>query len=460
MARDITNAQKISNINDLIDYFVEGCKVKSDLKVGTEHEKILFNPDNLTPLPYEGDNGIAVILEKMADKLKWQKIIDNGNLIGLYDPMTMAAISLEPGGQFELSGAPLENIHQTSNELKQHFVNLQQVIQNMQVSILGMGAVPNVCLANLPQMPKSRYNIMRSYMPQVGTRGLNMMHQTCTIQANLDYCSEEDMRNKMQISFKLQPLITAIFAASPFNCAIPNGLLSWRAAIWQDTDNVRCGILPCVFKENFGFEDYINWALDIPMYFILRDNKYHQATDITFRQFINGAMKNKIKDYHANMGDWINHLGTLFPDVRLKQYIEVRGADFGSYEHICALPALWVGLLYDKNSLQQITDLTKDWKLEEILTLRDQVPSRALNVTFRKEKLKDIALKVLNIANLGLEKRSFINNKQQDETIYLQPLYDIVKNGETLANKWRDNYYNEWNLDINKVFNSAYITIP
>src|SRR5690606_4859217 len=271
-------------------------------------------------------------------------------------------------------------------------------------------------LAETPRMPKSRYEIMTRYMPKVGTQGLDMMYRTCTIQVNLDFSSEADMRRKMQVSLKLQSIATALFASSPFTEGKPNGLLSWRGDIWRDTDNNRAGLIPFAFKPDFGFIDYVEWALDVPMYFVVRDGKYHDCTHITFRQFLSGALKGEVADWQPNMGDWTNHLSTLFPDVRLKRFLEMRGADGGPWRRICALPALWVGLLYDGGALDAAEALTKDWSFEEVETLRNTVPAQGLDQTFRGRSLWDVAREVVDIARAGLRSRNRLNSSSQDET--------------------------------------------
>ena len=345
MARDTTDQTPVRSTADMTAYLAEGCKPKEAFRIGTEHEKFAFFTADNSPVPYEGPRSISALLDGMQEKTAWEPIMDGENIIGLSGPNGLGAISLEPGGQFELSGAPLENLHQTCKESNQHLATLRQIAEPMGIRFLGMGGSPKWTFAETPRMPKSRYEIMSRYMPKVGTKGLDMMYRTCTIQVNLDFSSEADMRRKMQVSLKLQPLATALFASSPFTEGKPNGLLSWRGDIWRDTDNNRAGLIPFAFAADFGFEHYVEWALDIPMYFVVRDGKYHDCTHVTFRQFMNGALKGEIADWEPNMGDWTNHLSTLFPDVRLKRFLEMRGADGGPWRRICALPALWVGLL-------------------------------------------------------------------------------------------------------------------
>jgi glutamate--cysteine ligase len=301
-------------------------------------------------------------------------------------------------------------------------------------------------------MPKSRYKIMTNYMPKVGHEGLDMMYRTSTIQVNLDFSSERDMRRKMQVSMKLQSVATALFSSSPFTEGKPNGLLSWRSSIWRDTDNQRAGVLPFVFSENFGFADYVNWALDIPMYFILRDGRYHDCTHVTFRQFMNGALKGEVSDPVPNMGDWTNHLSTLFPEVRLKRFLEMRGADGGPWRRICALPAYWVGLLYDEEALTAAEMLTKDWTYEEVLALRNDVPTKALTATFRGKPLEGIARETLKISRLGLKNRNKLNPEGFDETHFLAPLEEIVAAGITDAERMLKAYNSIWAGSVEPIF--------
>ena len=376
MARDTTDQTPITSMADLIGYIAAGCKPESAFRIGTEHEKFAFFFKDNSPVPYEGERSIAALLRGMEAMLGWEPIMDAGRIIGLVEPTGRGAISLEPGGQFELSGAPLETIHQTCRESNAHLAQLREIAEPLGIRFLGLGASPKWSRAETPRMPKSRYDIMTRYMPKVGSMGIDMMYRTCTIQVNLDFSSEEDMRRKMQVGMKLQPLATALFANSPFTEGRPNGFVSWRADIWRDVDNRRAGLLPLAFEKDFGFESYAAWALDVPMYFVVRDGRYHDCTHITFRQFMQGALKDELVDWRPNIGDWANHLSTVFPDVRLKRFLEMRGADGGPWRNICALPAFWVGLLYDGGALDEAEALTRDWGFAETDALRDAVPGQ------------------------------------------------------------------------------------
>lgn len=452
MARDTTDETAISGVEDLALYLADGCKPEEKWRIGTEHEKFPFYVHENSPVPYAGDKGIKAILDGMQAKLGWEPIMDEGHIIGLVEPTGQGAISLEPGGQFELSGAPVLSIHQTCREVNAHLAQVHEIAEPLGIRFLGMGGSPKWTLAETPVMPKSRYKIMTNYMPKVGTQGLDMMYRTSTIQVNLDFSSETDMRRKMQVSMKLQSVATALFAASPFTEGKPNGLQSWRSDIWRDTDNQRSGVLPFVFSENFGFADYVEWALDVPMYFILRDGHYHDCTHVTFRQFMNGALKGEVSDPVPNQGDWANHISTLFPEVRLKRFLEMRGADGGPWRRICALPAYWVGLLYDEEALDAAEQLTKDWTYEEVQALRDIVPAQGLHAKFRGHELREIARETLTISKLGLKNRNRQNSAGLDETCFIAPLEEVIARGSTEAEKMLEAYHSVWGGSIDPIF--------
>jgi len=452
MARDTTDSRPIESQDELVDYIAEGCKPRDQWRIGTEHEKFPFYIDGNSPVPYGGERGIRALLEGMQKTLGWDPIIDAGHVIGLVEPTGQGAISLEPGGQFELSGAPVETLHQTCREGNAHLAQLRQIAEPLGIRFLGLGGSPKWTLAETPRMPKSRYDIMTAYMPKVGTQGLDMMYRTCTIQVNLDFESEADMRRKMQVSMKLQPLSTALFANSPFTEGRPNGLQSWRGDIWRDTDNQRSGLLPFVFTPDFGFADYVEWALDVPMYFLIREGRYFDCTHVTFRQFMGGALKDSMPDGMPTMGDWANHLSTLFPDVRMKRFLEMRGADGGPWRRICALPAFWVGLLYDDEALGQAEALTRDWTIEEVEAMRNAAPAEGLDTGFRNRKLNEIAREVLEISRLGLANRNRLNKEGFDETGFLAPLEEAVARGTTSAQEMLRAFNTRWGGSIEPVF--------
>lgn len=452
MARDTTDQTPLGTLDDMAAYMAAGAKPKEKFRIGTEHEKFAFFRADNSPVPYFGEASISALLTGMQAKLGWEPIMDGENIIGLGEQHGMGAISIEPGGQFELSGAPLETLHQTCKESNQHLAVLRDVAEPMGIRFLGIGGSPKWSLAETPRMPKSRYEIMTRYMPKVGSQGLDMMYRTCTIQVNLDFSSEADMRQKMRVSMKLQSLATALFASSPFTEGKPNGLLSWRGDIWRDTDNRRAGVLPFTFSKDFSFGDYVNWAIDAPMYFVVRDGKYHDCTHITFRQFMNGALKGEIADWEPQLGDWTNHLSTLFPDVRLKRFLEMRGADGGPWRRICALPALWVGLLYDDAALAAADEMTAGWTVEDVVAMRDAVPAQGLKASVAGRSLMEVAREVVEISRTGLKARAQLNSEGQDESVFLNTLDEVLAKRTTLADDMLALYHGRWNGSVDPVF--------
>ena len=452
MARDTTDNSPVEGLDDLVAYLAAGNKPREKWRIGTEHEKFPFYVDGNAPVPYGGASGIRSILEGMQQKLGWDPILDDGRIIGLVEPTGQGAISLEPGGQFELSGAPLETIHQTCREGNAHLAQVREIAEPLGIRFLGLGGSPKWTLAETPKMPKSRYEIMTRYMPKVGTQGLDMMYRTCTIQVNLDFESETDMRRKMQVSLKLQPLATALFANSPFTDSRPNGFQSWRGDIWRDTDNQRSGLKEFCFSPEFGFADYVEWALDVPMYFVIRDGRYHDMTHMTFRQFMAGAARSEIPDGLPTLGDWANHLSTLFPDVRLKRFLEMRGADGGPWRRICALPAFWVGLLYDAVALDEAEAMTASWSYDEVAVMRDAVPAQGISTPFRNTTLREVARDVLAVARNGLKRRAKLNRDGYDETSFLNTLDEVVARGTTSAQEMVNAYHTRWGGSIEPVF--------
>jgi glutamate--cysteine ligase len=452
MARDTTDFQPIEGMDELVGWIAKGNKPREAWRIGTEHEKFPFYVDGNAPVPYAGPRGIKVLLDGMQGMLGWEPIIDAGNIIGLVEPTGQGAISLEPGGQFELSGAPVETIHQTCREGNAHLAQLREIAEPLGIRFLGLGGSPKWTLAETPVMPKSRYEIMTRYMPKVGTKGLDMMYRTCTIQVNLDFESEADMRRKMQVSLKLQPLSTALFVNSPFTDGRPNGLMSWRGDIWRDTDNQRSGLLDFCFSPEFGFADYVEWALDVPMYFVIREGRYIDMTHMTFRRFMAGDARHTVPDGLPTIGDWANHLSTLFPDVRLKRFLEMRGADGGPWRRICALPAFWVGLLYDEEALDAAEEMTRDWTYAEVLAMRDEVPEQALKTVFRNRSLLEVAREALSISRLGLKNRARTNRDGYDETSFLSTLDEVVARGTTSSEEMLNAYHTRWGGSIEPAF--------
>ncbi|MEM9330153.1 MAG: glutamate--cysteine ligase [Pseudomonadota bacterium] len=452
MARDTTDTQPIETNEQLVGWLSEGCKPKENWRIGTEHEKFGFCTETFSPVPYEGKKGIQAILNALQKESGWEPINDAGNIIGLFNPIEGGAISLEPGGQFELSGAPLETIHETCKESNQHLAQVKKIAADLGIGFLGVGGSPVWTFAETPMMPKSRYNIMKNYMPKVGSQGHDMMFRTTTIQVNLDFSDERDMVRKLQVSLKLQSMASALFASSPFTEGKPNGLLSWRSDIWRDVDNQRGGYHPFMLAEDFSFQKYVDWAMDIPMYFVIREGKYHDCTHVTFRQFLDGALKGEVDDWRANMGDWGNHMSTLFPDVRLKRFLEMRGADGGPWQRICALPAFWVGILYDEASLEAAETLTANWTSEMVGTLRDSVPKMGLRAEIENKPLLHFAKEILEISRSGLAARNHLNADGLDETAFLAPLEDVIGSAKTPAEVMLAKYNGEWQGDVLKIF--------
>lgn len=425
---------------DLVRYLMSGCKPKENWRIGTEHEKFGFEIDTLRPMKYEQ---IAELLNGIAERFDWDKVMEGDYIIGL--KQGKQSISLEPGGQFELSGAPLETLHQTCAEVNSHLYQVKAVAEEMGIGFLGIGFQPKWRIQDIPIMPKGRYEIMRNYMPKVGTLGLDMMFRTCTVQVNLDFCTEADMIRKFRAGLALQPIATALFANSPFKEGKPNGYLSMRSHIWSDTDNNRTGMLPFVFDDSFGFEQYVDYALNVPMYFVYRNNKYVDCSGLSFRDFLEGKLP-VLPGELPTLNDWENHLTTIFPEVRLKRYLEMRGADGGPWRRLCALPAFWVGILYDEDSLQSVLDMTYDWTNEEREMLRNKVPKFGLKTPFRDGYVKHIAEDVLKLAKDGLEKRGF------KETGFLNEVAEVVRTGVTPAERLLEMYHGKWGQNVDPVF--------
>jgi glutamate--cysteine ligase len=439
----------ITDKHSLIEYMESGCKPPEKWRIGTEHEKFTYHLNDLSQLEYEGEAGIRALLEGLT-KFGWNPIIENGKPIGLVKPDN-SSITLEPAGQVELSGAPLENIHQTCSEIAEHLKQVKSVAKELGIGFIGLGYQPKWKRKQAPWMPKSRYKIMRDYMPKVGTMGLDMMQSTCTVQVNLDFDSEATMVKMFRISLALQPIATALWANSPFKDGKPSGFLSYRSHIWTDTDPARCGTLPFVFEEGFGFERYVDYMLDVPMYFVYRKGEYIDASGQSFRDFLGGTLP-ALPGEQPTIKDWEDHLSVAFPEVRLKKFLEMRGADGGPWNRLCALPAFWVGLLYDDHSREAAWNLIKDWTPDEHQTLRLEVPRQALNTPFRNASVGDIALDALEIAHKGLSRREVKDSVGLDETHFLNPLFQIAESGLTPAEELICAYERRWHKNIDLVF--------
>ena len=432
----------------LIEELSSGAKPKGEWRIGTEHEKFPFLSDTLAPVPYHGERSIKGLLDGLKDGFGWEGVFEDGNIIALSRPGSHANVSLEPGGQFELSGAPLTSVAETSAEVDEHLAQVKAVGAKLGIGFLGLGASPVWSRAETPVMPKGRYGIMAPYMDKVGKYGRDMMFRTCTVQVNLDFASEADMVKKLRVSLALQPIAAALFANSPFLDGKPNGFLSFRSEVWRDTDNARAGMLPFAFEAGMSFERYVDYALDVPMYFVMRDGRYINTAGESFRAFLDGRLP-QLPGEKPVMKDWADHLTTIFPEVRLKKYLEMRGADSGLAPKLCALPAFWVGLLYDQSALDAAWDLVKGWTAEERQRLRDDVPRLALGATLRERTVRDISSDVLKIARGGLEARGL------KEARFLDPLDAIVARGKTAAEDLLALYQGSWQGDVKKVFSAC-----
>ena len=439
----------IESRDQLIGLFEDGEKPADAWKIGTEHEKFVYRTADHRAPSYDEPGGIRDLLAGLG-AYGWEPVEENGHVIALAG--ADGTISLEPAGQLELSGAPLDNLHETCAETGRHLTQVKAIGDTLGLGFLGLGMWPDKTRAELPIMPKGRYAIMLRHMPRVGTMGLDMMLRTCTIQVNLDYASEARMAKMFRVSLALQPLATALFANSPFTEGKPNGYLSYRSHIWSDTDPARTGMLPFVFEDGFGYERYADYALDVPMYFVFRDGQYIDAAGQSFRDFLKGELP-ALPGEKPRLGDWSDHLSTAFPEVRMKSFLEMRGADGGPWNRICALPALWVGLLYDDAALDAAWDVVKDWTMEERETLRSDVPRLGLDAPIGGGgTLRNIAGRVLDIARAGLAARARLNSIGDNETGYLAALDEVVASGRTHAERLLERYAGEWHGDIGRIY--------
>ena len=446
---DMSASPLIESRADLISVFAGGEKPRERWRIGTEHEKFVYRLDDHRAPSWDEPGGIRDLLEGLT-RFGWRPIEEGGKVIALTGPD--GSISLEPAGQFELSGAPLSNLHESCAESGRHLQQVKAVGDELGLGFLGLGMWPDKSRAELPIMPKGRYQIMLGHMPRVGNLGLDMMLRTCTIQVNLDYSSEADMVKKFRVGLALQPVATALFANSPFTEGRPNGFKSFRSHIWEDTDPHRTGMLPFVFEEGFGYERYCDYALDVPMYFVFRDGRYIDAAGLSFRDFLDGKLA-ALPGEKPTMADWTDHLSTAFPEVRLKSFLEMRGADGGRWGRICALPALWVGLLYDATALDAAWDRVRHWTIEEREALRHAVPRQALAALVPGGgTVRELAAEVLEISTAGLSARARLNASGDNESGFLDPLRDVVASGKTFADRLLDRYHGEWNGDVSRVY--------
>jgi glutamate--cysteine ligase len=434
----------------MIEVMASGAKPRAEWRVGTEHEKHVYRKNPLRPVPYEGADGIRALLAGVKQRTGWDYFYDKDNPIGLRNDGPVGGISLEPAGQFELSGAPHRTIHDAAKELDAHLADCHAIGEPLNIHFLGLGTTPLWAVSDLKRMPKSRYGIMTPYMDKVGTLGTSMMYRSATIQANLDFSDEADMVKKLRVSLALQPIVAALFANSPFINGKPSGYLSFRSHIWLNTDSARTGMLPFAFDAGFGFDRYAEYALDVPMYFVIRNKQYVNVSGESFRAFMRGELP-QLPGEKPTVKDWENHLSTLFPEVRLKNYLEMRGADMGDRAHTLALPALWVGLLYDAGVLDDAWQLVKDWTSADRQVLRDEIPRTAIHTRFRDTDVAAIARTIVDLSRRGLKGRGL------GEEVFLAPLEETLALNKTPAERWLDKYHGEWGGDLTRIFDEAEI---
>jgi glutamate--cysteine ligase len=441
----------IERHEQMAEYLAEGSKPASDWRIGTEHEKFGYCRDTLQPIPYDGAQSVKAVLEGLRDRFGWDPVMEGGHVIGLVKDG--ANVSLEPGGQLELSGAPLETVHQTCDEVNDHLRQVREVADIIGVEFIGLGAAPIWTHDQMPLMPKGRYKLMDGYMQNVGTMGTTMMRRTCTVQVNLDFGSEADMVQKFRVALALQPVATALFANSPFFEGQVNGHKSWRAKVWRNLDADRTGMLPFAFEDGFGFERYVDYALDVPMYFVYRDGKYINALGQSFRDFLKGELP-ALPGEKPTLSDFADHLTTIFPEARLKKFIEMRGADGGPWRRLCALPAFWVGLMYDQSALNSAWDLVKGWDADTRDGLRIAASVDGLQAEVNGVRMHDLAREVLAIAEAGLTARARpgADGLIPDETHFLNALRDSVETGQTPADEMLAHYHGEWGGDLTRIY--------
>jgi glutamate--cysteine ligase len=441
----------IEHHDQLAEYLADGCKPKEDWRIGTEHEKFGYCKDTLKPLPFEGKRSILAVLEGLRDRHGWSEVREAGHLIGL--EKDGANVSLEPGGQLELSGAPLETIHETCDEVNTHLREVKDIADEVGVGFIGLGAAPIWTHDDMPLMPKGRYALMNEYMQHVGTMGRAMMRRTCTVQVNLDFGSEADMVQKLRVSLALQPVATALFANSPFFEGKLNGYKSWRSYVWRNLDDSRTGMLPFVFEDGFGFERWVQYALDVPMYFVYRDGKYIDALGLSFRDFLKGELS-ALPGETPTLSDWADHLTTAFPEARIKKFIEMRGADGGPWRRLCALPAFWTGLMYDQTALDGAWDLVKGWDAETREELRVAAGRDGLQAQVGSLKMHDLAREVVALSEAGLKARgrSGAGGMVPDETHFLNTLKESIESGKVPADELLDKYNGEWGGDLTRIY--------
>ena len=441
----------IEHYGQLAEYLNAGCKPKEDWKIGTEHEKFGYVKDSFAPLPYDGRCSIKAMLQGLRDTYNWLEILEGGNIIGL--TKEGANVSLEPGGQLELSGAPLDSIHETCDEVNQHLSEVRDIADKIGAGFLGLGAAPEWSHEEMPMMPKGRYKLMTDYMDRVGTHGTQMMYRTCTVQVNLDFSSEEDMIKKMRVGLALQPVATALFANSPFFDGKLNNHKSWRSRVWRDLDQDRTGMLPFVFEQDFGFDAWTEYVLDVPMYFVYRDGKYIDALGQSFRDFLKGKLP-ALPGEKPKISDWADHLTTVFPEARVKQFIEMRGADGGPWRRLCALPAFWVGLMYDQDSLDSAWDICKTWDASTREEMRIAASEDGVSANVNGISMLSLAKELVDISRSGLKNRARSGNGGlvPDECHFLNSIEEVIETGKSPACDLINKYENEWGKDLKNIY--------
>lgn len=441
----------IESFDQLAQYIASGEKPREQWRIGTEHEKFGYLTDSHLPLPYAGPRSIQALLEGLQARFGWDPVYEQDKIIGL--TRNGANVSLEPGGQFELSGAPLETIHQTADELRDHLLEVHAIAEGMNVRFLGLGAAPEWSHAQMPMMPKGRYRLMTDYMGRVGTHGTQMMYRTSTVQVNLDFASEADMVLKTRVALALQPVATALFASSPLFEGKPNGHKSWRSRIWRGLDDVRTGMLPFFFEEGMGYERYVDYVLDAPMYFVYRDGQYVDALGQSFRDFLKGELP-ALPGEKPTLSDWADHMTTVFPEARVKKYIEMRGADAGDIRHLNALPAFWTGLMYDQSALEAAWDLVKGFDAETREGLRVAASVSGLQGEANGVRLHDLAREAVALSQKGLSARAKASEDGliPDETHFLAPIEESIATGRTMADDILDKWNGEWAGDPKRIY--------
>jgi glutamate--cysteine ligase len=439
----------IEAVDQLVEFLRRSEKPPERWRVGTEHEKVGLWVPELRPVPYEGERGIAALLDAVAESDGWTRLREGEHLVALRKDG--ASVTLEPGGQLELSGAPLRTIHETCSEFQTHLAMMKRVCEPLGIVWLGLGMHPIHGVPEIPSMPKSRYRIMRSYLPARGSLSLEMMYATATVQANYDFSDEADMVAKMRTALAVSPIVSAIFANSSLSEGKANGFVSRRLHIWQHTDPERTGLLPFVFEPDMGYRRYIEWALDVPMFFFVREGSYHPAGGMTFRRFLREGWG----EQRATFADFDRHLTTLFPEVRLKHVIEVRGADAVPPGLTCSLPALWKGILYDADALEAAWRLVGDATQEEREAARSEVSRRGLAAHYAGRPMLELAGELARTASEGLRRIGHAGRRDPDESSFLDPVFEQLATGASPGQIVLERWEGEWQRSPDRLIEYA-----